>query len=127
MRAVVLICLTSFLVCVATRGPEEFQGVHDRCLLRYAEHPLVQRDRIIRELTDRGGRHLIIVRYADDHDVYQEWVYNRADIDGAGLVWAREMTAERNRELIDHFRDRKVWLVEPDQEVIEAVPYSGSL
>lgn len=60
-----------------------------------------------------GGKHLILVRYAD-HNVHQEWVYNSADIERAPVIWARDMGAERNRRLMEHFADRSVWLLEAD-------------
>ncbi len=63
------------------------------------------------------------MRYAPDHDVHQEWVYNGADIDGASVVWAREMSKTRNRRLVDHFADRERWLLEPDLRPIELAPY----
>jgi len=44
-----------------------------------------------------------------------EWVYNGADIDGARVVWAREMDPGRqSRNLLRYFADRRAWLVEPD-------------
>jgi hypothetical protein len=43
-----------------------------------------------------------------------EQVYNAADIDGSKVVWAREMDAADNLELMHYYPDRKVWLVEPD-------------
>ena len=42
----------------------------------------------------------------------EEWVYNEADIDGAKVVWAREIDSAQNRKLFDYFKDRHVWLVE---------------
>jgi hypothetical protein len=30
------------------------------------------------------------------------------------VVWARELRADGNRELLQYFHDRKAWLVEPD-------------
>jgi hypothetical protein len=59
------------------------------------------------------GKQLVLVRYAGTHDSLDEWVYNLADIDGSKVVWAREMDAVNNQELLRFYRDRTVWLVEP--------------
>jgi hypothetical protein len=72
------------------------------------------RPRLIADLQRQGGRHLIIVRYTPAHDFHVEWVYNDADIDGSPVVWARDMGEEKNRELLDYFKDRQVNLLEPD-------------
>jgi hypothetical protein len=79
---------------------------------------------VIRFLHNEGGHHLVIVRYAPEHDPIEEWVYNRADIDGAEIVWARDMGEARNRELLDYYRGRKVWLLETDKSepAIEGYP-----
>jgi hypothetical protein len=60
------------------------------------------------------GRQLVIVRYATDHNSLDEWVYNAADIDGSKVIWAREMDQAENLELIHYYKDRSVWLVQPD-------------
>lgn len=60
------------------------------------------------------GQYLIITRYGPGHDPNIEWVYNRADIDSSKLVWARDMGEAQNLELIRYFKDRTVWLLEPD-------------
>lgn len=70
---------------------------------------------VVARLEGAGGRHLVIVRYAPDHNLHEEWVYNHAEIDGAAVVWARDMGAARNRELLDYYRGRKIWLLEPDR------------
>jgi len=75
----------------------------------------LERARIATQLEETAGRHLVIVRYGAKHDPYEEWVYNRADIDGAKVVWAREMDAQRNRALIEYFSPRQLWLLEPDE------------
>jgi hypothetical protein len=67
---------------------------------------------------------LVLVRYAPDHNVMEEWVYNHADVDGSAIVWARDMGDAANRELLDYFRGRQVWLVEADAPDPQPVPYS---
>ena len=79
----------------------------------------IERARLLAQLQNDGRRHLVIVRYGT-LDIpyergYREWVYNEADIDGAKVVWAREMDPAQNRKLLEYFKDRKVWLVEVDQ------------
>ena len=69
-----------------------------------------ERARLNEEL-GRQGRHLIIVRYGPHHDPYQEWVYNKADIDASDVVWAREMDHAENMKLIEYFNERNIWLL----------------
>ena len=72
----------------------------------------LQRARIVDELQRDGGRHLVIVRYGPKHSKQIEWVYNEADIEGANVVWAREMDAGQNRKLLEYFSARQAWLLE---------------
>jgi hypothetical protein len=84
----------------------------------------LDRARVLAQLRAEPGRHLAIVRYKPDHEILEEWVYNQADIDGSNVVWARDMGAEKNQELIDYYKDRRVWLVEPDERPVRVTPYS---
>ena len=81
------------------------------------------------KLSNTPGKHLILVRYEEDHNIHDEWVYNGAEIDSAKVLWARELGPEQNAKLLAYFKDRHVWLVEPDKDNTELVPYSllGSL
>jgi len=72
------------------------------------------------------GRQLVIVRYSPDHYPFDEWVYNAADIDGSKVIWAREMDPANDLELIHYYKDRKVWLVQPDKQPAEISPYTVS-
>jgi hypothetical protein len=74
-------------------------------------------------LSARPGGQLVIVRYTRYHPPQQEWVYNRADIDGSKVVWAREMDAPSNQRLLQYFAGREAWLVEADRYPQRAVRY----
>ena len=82
-----------------------------------------ERSRIETELESFPGKQLVIVRYSHEHYPYEEWVYNAADIDGSKVIWAREMDAANNLELIHYYPDRKVWLVQPDSLPPTVSPY----
>lgn len=69
------------------------------------------------------GKQLVIVRYSPAHHP-EEWVYNRADIDGAKVVWARYAPQTQDADLLQYFRDRTVWLLEPDGRQVKITLYS---
>ena len=78
----------------------------------------------LERLNQYPGDQLVIVRYAPDHEIcYHEFVYNEADLDRAKVVWARDMGAAKNVELIDYFKDRHIWLLEPDENPPKLAPY----
>jgi hypothetical protein len=79
---------------------------------------------IEKTLEQTPGKHLILVRYTDDHNIHDDWVYNGAEIDGAKVLWARELDAEQNAKLFDYFKDRKIWLVTPDTDNTYLEPYT---
>jgi hypothetical protein len=79
---------------------------------------------VIDQLLGTPGKHLVVVRYSDDHNIHDEWVYNGADIDGSRIIWARELDADQNAKLFAYFKDRHIWLVEPDVDNTEIKPYT---
>jgi hypothetical protein len=79
---------------------------------------------VIDQLLGTPGKHLVVVRYSDDHNIHDEWVYNGADIDGSRIIWARELYADQNAKLFAYFKDRHIWLVEPDVDNTEIKPYT---
>jgi len=83
----------------------------------------VRRNQIISQMRRYGGRHLVIVRYAPDAVNPMEWVYNRADIDNSEIVWARELDPAGNQELLDYFRDRRVWVLHVSSRQTTLTPY----
>jgi hypothetical protein len=71
---------------------------------------------LIETLERRPGRHLVIVKTKTDRYNFFQWIYNDADIDGSRIVWARDLGPERNRALLNYFRGRTVWLVDPNPD-----------
>jgi hypothetical protein len=86
----------------------------------------LERAAIQKNLEVSGSKHLIFVTYEPSHNVNQEWVYNRADIDGSAVVWARDMGRVKNQQLIDYFPNRRVWSLDPDGRPVALTPYSSS-
>jgi hypothetical protein len=70
-------------------------------------------------------RSLVIVKYDPDHNPHREWVYNEADLVNAKVILARDM-GEKNKELLDYFRDRKAWVVHADAATPKLELYPGS-
>jgi hypothetical protein len=76
-------------------------------------------------LVQQGGKYLVLVRYTNHNrepNIHNEWVYNADDIDGSQVVWAREPDEAGKRELLEYFRGRKVWLVDPDLGTAQPLP-----
>jgi hypothetical protein len=118
VRAIPVVCLIMLLLRgLAIAYPTRFQSPTEWLpTARCHDSGNVDRARILAQLEATPGQHLIFVRYRFDHDPRDEWVYSEADIDGAQVVWAREMRADENAELIRYFKNRKVWLLQPDEE-----------
>jgi hypothetical protein len=79
---------------------------------------------IERYLAAMPGEHLVLVRYAPEHIVHNEYVYNEADIDHAKIVWAREIPSRDLSALLVYFRNRRVWVLEPDEDPARIYPYA---
>ena len=71
-----------------------------------------ERSRTESELLGMPDRDLVLVRYTADYSVFDDWVYNDANIDRSPIVLALDLGTERNRQLLEYFKDRKVWTVE---------------
>ena len=69
------------------------------------------RKSVLQKLEQVPGRKVVFVEYAPGHDVNQEWIYNRADIDHSQTIWAHEMGQAENQELINYYPDRQFWRV----------------
>jgi len=65
---------------------------------------------------------LVFVRYGPTH-TFDEWVHNEADIDDAGVIWARDLGDEENGRLRERYPDRNIWLLEPDAKPVQLNKY----
>lgn len=82
-----------------------------------------ERAEIETRLEQLPGPQLAIVRYSPEHYPLDEWVFNAADIDTSKIIWAREMDAANNLELMRYYKNRQVWLVQPDVLAERVSPY----
>jgi uncharacterized protein (TIGR03437 family) len=73
------------------------------------------RAQVLRQLQARGGRHLVLVRYNPNHNFHYGVVFNDADVDNSPVIWARQTDAAGDRKLAEHFSDRDVWTLNPDE------------
>jgi hypothetical protein len=92
-----------------------------------APDPIQYRARFTAQLEATPGWHLVLVQYSPRHDVFREWVYNGADIDGAKVVWAREIPGVDSQPLLEYFRSREVWLAQPDATPPRLMRYDSTL
>ena len=118
----ILMLTLAILMCVQGKASEQYQPWEARA-------PKFMSPRMIamRKAMEQGGQHLILVRYSADHiDKSDECVYNAADIDRSQIVWAQDMGAAKNQELIDYYHgSRKIWLYLPDNNPAELIPYDS--
>jgi hypothetical protein len=83
-----------------------------------------QRAAIEQGLAELPGRDLVIVAYLPTHSVFMEWVKNAADLDGAPVVWARDLGDETSRaRLVHHYGDRRIWVLRADEHPPALLPY----
>jgi len=87
------------------------------------EHFGTERAGIEADLERLPELQLVLVRGSDKRETLDQWVYNGPDIDHSKVVWANDMAASDNQQLIQYYRDRKVWLVQMDTSPATVSPY----
>jgi|SRR5579875_158443 len=80
---------------------------------------------VINELDRQPGKQVVLVRRGPWQSS-GDWVHNDADIDASRIVWARDLGEVADRKLLEYYRNRKVWLLEPDAIPPRLRPYSAS-
>jgi hypothetical protein len=111
-RAIVASIFLWMLVPISDRlwNPYAFENDHPSD--RTAVPKQIDRERIQAQLSRMPGQHLVLVHYNRRDVPSVEWVYNRADIDGSKVVWARDMGPEANQELLRYYAARHLWYVD---------------
>lgn len=87
-----------------------------QAVTRGINYSVTLRSEVERRVRALEHRHVIVVRYASDHNFHKEWVHNRAEIDAAPVVWARYIDEQALGELTEYFRGRCFWLAEVNND-----------
>ena len=126
VRTLPVIAILIFFLRAAA-GPLHIQLDHFYAPAWYQLGPAsFGREKIEHELKQLPGQHLVMVRYKPEHDAFDEWVYNSADIDDSKIVWARELSPAEDEELLNYFTGRQVWLLEADDQPPKLQPFELS-
>ena len=83
-----------------------------------------ERAHIEAELENLPGRQLVFVRDSPRRDPLDQWVYNQPNIDASKVVWAWDMDAANNQELMQYYPDRKAWLIQMDTQPATVSSYT---
>jgi hypothetical protein len=86
----------------------------------------MNKQRITRALESTAGEHLVFVKTKSSEFNLLQWIYNAADIDASRIVWARDLGGEQNARLAAYYRDRQVWMVDPNVEPAALLKYSAN-
>ena len=81
---------------------------------RYRDGPAYRRAEMVAALEAEPGDDLVFVRYGASRNLDNEWVYNAADLGAAPVIWARDMSAARNAQLMEWYPGRRAWIVDID-------------
>lgn len=73
-----------------------------------------RRAQVAAMVRENPGRHLILVHYTGSQSPHEEWVYNSADIDAQDVIWAHDLGPVENAPLLEYYKDRQVWRLQPD-------------
>jgi len=85
----------------------------------------LRRNELEQRLASSSTRDLVLVRHASCAQTglqWEQWVYNRAELDLAPVVWAHDLGDERNRQLLQYFQGRQVWYLDLERDRFSALP-----
>jgi hypothetical protein len=84
------------------------------------------RDRAVATLERIPGKHLVFVYYDAQHPYTDEWVFNKAEIPGAKIVFSRVIDAKADSALISAMKGYDVWIADVDTGLLSELQDSRS-
>jgi hypothetical protein len=81
-----------------------------------------RRSEMIKALKAQPGEDLVLVKFGENHNFHESWIYNSADLDGAPVVWARSLGDAADARLLQHFYGRRVWRLDVDRQRADLSP-----
>lgn len=127
-RALVAVCFIMLPIRVfsdSTSFPSRNPGIHTWSSQGSGQG--VWRANILRNLESTPGDHVVFIQYDRLAFLTTEWVYNEADIDSSRVVWAQDMGAAKNHEVLRYYPNRRAWIVRPDDAPGKLIPYDPAL
>jgi hypothetical protein len=106
-RAVVILLAVALLAATSAKTIDPFA-----LNAATANSPLplrIERERMQSQLSRLPGQHLVIVFYAPTDVPSEEWIANQPDPAAAKIIWARDMGAVQNEELLRAYPGRHLW------------------
>ena len=121
-RSIVASCVLLAIVRIA--GPVLGIALSPPQLTTWAaeNYKFPERAAIVSQLNGMSGLHLVFAKNGSDQESFA-WVYNAADIDASKIVWARDLGAAKNQELIDYYKQRTAWILDSAETPPRLMPY----
>jgi hypothetical protein len=120
--AVVILLAVALLAATSTKIMNPFE-------LSAKALPLplrIERERMESQLSGMQGQHLVIVSYGLRDIPSQEWIANNPDLRSAKIIWARDMGAVKNEELLRAYPGRHVWYINRGDPLQQLKPSSAT-
>ncbi|GJM29139.1 MAG: hypothetical protein DHS20C17_17740 [Cyclobacteriaceae bacterium] len=121
VQRVARIGLPVFLII--TLANSKYFATRDLGYINGSQPYVQEKEKIINQLNSIEGKHIVMVKYSDEHKLHEEWVYNGANLDQSKVLWARYISEEKADKLKEYFNDRMVWEIYPDASEIKLLEY----
>jgi hypothetical protein len=77
------------------------------------------RDRLEKTLSLNPDKYLLIVSYDAGYSLDDEIVFNRADLENTQIIWAHDLGDEKNKELMNYYKNRKTLMLKISASQLE--------